>query len=101
MTVPLLPIIISGLWGASELGLTLTKRAKVNATSKDRHSLAVIWIVYPLLALIRFNVKSVTSFLRLALLASEATPAGLMLWHKEAVGNSPPTFLDCSLRKKL
>ena len=48
MTVPLLPAIVSVLWGISELGLILTKRAKSNAASKDRHSLVVIWIVYPL-----------------------------------------------------
>lgn len=37
--------IIGLLWGASELCLTLAKRSKSDATSKDRHSLGLIWLV--------------------------------------------------------
>jgi protein-S-isoprenylcysteine O-methyltransferase len=48
MTLPLLPIILSLIWGASECGLALTRRAKSDAISKDRHSRALIWIVYTL-----------------------------------------------------
>jgi protein-S-isoprenylcysteine O-methyltransferase len=42
---PHLPDILGSLWGASELGLTLVKRSKSDATSKDRHSLELIWLV--------------------------------------------------------
>ena len=41
-----LPQMIGPLWGMSELCLGLVKRSRANATSKDRHSLAVIWLVY-------------------------------------------------------
>jgi len=40
-----LPDILGPLWGASELGLVLAKRSKSDATSKDRHSLGLIWLV--------------------------------------------------------
>jgi protein-S-isoprenylcysteine O-methyltransferase len=40
-----LPEILGPLWGASELGLNLAKRSKSDATSKDRHSLGLIWLV--------------------------------------------------------
>jgi protein-S-isoprenylcysteine O-methyltransferase len=43
---PNLPQIIGPLWGLSELCLGLVKRSRSNATSKDRHSLAAIWLVY-------------------------------------------------------
>jgi len=33
------------LWAGSELMLTLLKRSKSNAASKDRHSLKLIWLV--------------------------------------------------------
>ena len=33
------------LWGASELCLVLARRSKSGATSKDRHSLGLIWLV--------------------------------------------------------
>jgi protein-S-isoprenylcysteine O-methyltransferase len=39
------PESIGLLWGASELCLVLAKRSKSNATSKDRHSLGMIWLV--------------------------------------------------------
>ena len=40
------PAAIIGMFiGLSEMFLTLTKRAKSNATSRDRHSLALIWLV--------------------------------------------------------
>lgn len=41
-----LPQIIGPFWGLSELCLGLVKRSRSNAISKDRHSLAVIWLVY-------------------------------------------------------
>ena len=44
MTLPS-PYILGPLWGFSELGLSLLKRAKGNAVSKDRASLFVIWAV--------------------------------------------------------
>jgi len=37
--------VLGLLWGGSELGLTLAKRSKSDATSKDRHSLGLIWLV--------------------------------------------------------
>jgi len=40
-----LPDIIGLLWGGSELRLALAKRSKADAVSKDRHSLAIIWLV--------------------------------------------------------
>lgn len=40
-----LPQIIGLLWGASELFLTVTRRAKRDATSWDRHSLTIIWMI--------------------------------------------------------
>ena len=40
------PSIIGSLWGASELCLTLAKRSKSDAASKDRHSLGLTWLVY-------------------------------------------------------
>ena len=40
-----LPQILGPLWGASELCLTLFKRSKSGAVSKDRHSLGIIWLV--------------------------------------------------------
>jgi protein-S-isoprenylcysteine O-methyltransferase len=40
-----LPEIIVLLWGASELCLSMAKRSKSNAASKDRHSLEVILLV--------------------------------------------------------
>jgi protein-S-isoprenylcysteine O-methyltransferase len=39
------PNIIGPAWGLSELGLSLVKRSKAGATSQDRHSLALIWVV--------------------------------------------------------
>jgi protein-S-isoprenylcysteine O-methyltransferase len=42
---PHLPEILGPLWGGSELVLTLVKRSKSDATSKDRHSLGLIWLV--------------------------------------------------------
>ncbi len=39
------PEIIGPLWGASELCLGLAKRSKSDATSKDRQSLVMIWLV--------------------------------------------------------
>jgi len=39
------PQVIGPLWGISELTLTLTRRSKSDATSKDRHSLGLIWVV--------------------------------------------------------
>jgi protein-S-isoprenylcysteine O-methyltransferase len=41
-----MPEILGWLWCASELGLALAKRSKSDATSKDRHSLGLIWLVY-------------------------------------------------------
>jgi protein-S-isoprenylcysteine O-methyltransferase len=41
-----LPQIIGPLWGLSELCLGFAKRSRSGATSKDRHSLMVIWLVY-------------------------------------------------------
>jgi protein-S-isoprenylcysteine O-methyltransferase len=40
-----LPQILGWLWCASELGLTVAKRSKSDAVSKDRHSLGLIWLV--------------------------------------------------------
>jgi len=37
--------LIGWSWCFSELALTLFKRSKSNATSKDRHSLSLIWLV--------------------------------------------------------
>jgi protein-S-isoprenylcysteine O-methyltransferase len=42
---PHLTEILGLLWGGSEFALTLAKRSKSNATSKDRHSLGLIWLV--------------------------------------------------------
>jgi protein-S-isoprenylcysteine O-methyltransferase len=42
---PHLTEIVGLLWGTSEFGLTLFKRSKADATSKDKHSLGVIWLV--------------------------------------------------------
>jgi protein-S-isoprenylcysteine O-methyltransferase Ste14 len=39
------PAILGMFWGASELVLTLFKRSKADAVSKDRHSLGLIWLV--------------------------------------------------------
>ncbi len=39
------PQIIGPFWGASELCLALMKRSKSDATSKDRNSLILIWLV--------------------------------------------------------
>ena len=39
------PEILSIFFGVSELLLTLFKRSKKNAVSKDRHSLKLIWLV--------------------------------------------------------
>jgi protein-S-isoprenylcysteine O-methyltransferase len=39
------PEIVGLLWGASELCVTLARRSKSDATSKDRHSLETIWLV--------------------------------------------------------
>jgi len=39
------PQIIGPLWGFSELALSLTRRSKGDAVSKDRHSLGLIWTV--------------------------------------------------------
>jgi protein-S-isoprenylcysteine O-methyltransferase len=38
--------IIGWIWGGSELVLSLFKRSKSGAVSKDRHSLSLIWLVY-------------------------------------------------------
>jgi protein-S-isoprenylcysteine O-methyltransferase len=40
-----LPEILGPLWGASEFVLALARRSKSDATSKDRHSLGLIWLV--------------------------------------------------------
>ena len=37
------PNIIGPAWGLSELGLSVFKRSKTGAASRDRHSLLVIW----------------------------------------------------------
>src|SRR5262245_23499801 len=37
--------VLGMLWGLSEFCLTLAKRSRSNATSKDRHSLGLIWLV--------------------------------------------------------
>jgi protein-S-isoprenylcysteine O-methyltransferase len=42
---PHLTEILGLFWGTSEFGLTLFKRSKAGATSKDRHSLGLIWLV--------------------------------------------------------
>jgi protein-S-isoprenylcysteine O-methyltransferase len=42
------PQIIGSLWCASELGVSLVKRAKGNAQLRDRHSLGLILLVYTL-----------------------------------------------------
>lgn len=39
------PVIIGPLWGAFELSLSLAKRSRPDATSKDRRSLGLIWLV--------------------------------------------------------
>lgn len=39
------PQILGLLWGGSEFLLTLFKRSKGQAVSKDRHSLGIIWLV--------------------------------------------------------
>lgn len=38
--------VVGPLWGLSEFCLCLLKRSKAGATSKDRHSLMIIWLVY-------------------------------------------------------
>jgi protein-S-isoprenylcysteine O-methyltransferase len=43
--LPPLPEILGPIWGGSELALTIFKRSKSDATSKDRHSLGIIWLV--------------------------------------------------------
>jgi protein-S-isoprenylcysteine O-methyltransferase len=55
--------ILMLLWGISELLLTLFKRSKSNAVSKDRHSLKLIWLV---------NTAAIT----LGILAAYRLPAG-------------------------
>lgn len=37
--------IVGIFWGVSELLVTALKRSKSNAVSKDRHSIAIIWLV--------------------------------------------------------
>jgi protein-S-isoprenylcysteine O-methyltransferase len=37
--------VVSAVWGVAELGLALATRAKAGATSRDRGSLFLIWIV--------------------------------------------------------
>jgi protein-S-isoprenylcysteine O-methyltransferase len=44
VTLPL-PEILGPLWGASEFVLVFARRSKSDATSKDRHSLGLIWLV--------------------------------------------------------
>jgi protein-S-isoprenylcysteine O-methyltransferase len=39
------PEILGWTWCGSELGLALVKHSKSDATSKDRHSLGLIWLV--------------------------------------------------------
>jgi len=39
------PYIIGPVWGLSELGLSLFKRSKAGAISRDRNSLSLIWLV--------------------------------------------------------
>jgi protein-S-isoprenylcysteine O-methyltransferase len=39
------PVIIGPLWGAFEIGLSLARRSKSDAISKDRRSLGLIWLV--------------------------------------------------------
>lgn len=43
MTLPSLPVL-GAIWGASEFCLMLVKRSGSDATSKDRHSLRLIWL---------------------------------------------------------
>ena len=43
MSVPP-PALLGLLWGGSELFLTLARRSKSNAVSKDRNSLSLIWV---------------------------------------------------------
>lgn len=44
--IPHLPEILGWSWCGSELALALVKRSKSDATSKDRHSLGLIWLIY-------------------------------------------------------
>ena len=39
------PYVLGSVWGLSEFGLSLLKRSKAGATSKDRNSLTWIWVV--------------------------------------------------------
>ena len=55
--------ILMMLWGISELSLTLFKRSKSDAISKDRHSLKLIWLV---------NLTAIT----LGIMAAYRLPAG-------------------------
>lgn len=43
--LPFSPQVVGPAWGVSEFVLCLVKRSKSEATSKDRHSLAIIWTV--------------------------------------------------------
>jgi protein-S-isoprenylcysteine O-methyltransferase len=40
-----LPQLLGLFWGLSEVGLNFVKRARSDATVKDRHSLSLIWLV--------------------------------------------------------
>ena len=63
--------ILMMLWGISELMLTLFKRSKSNAISKDRHSLKLIWLV---------NMTAIT----LGIMAAYRLPAGRI--HSGEIG---------------
>jgi len=67
------PTIIGLLWGASELILTLAKRSKADATSKDRHSLGLIWLV---------NLLAIT----LGVVAAYRLPGCALPWPKLVLG---------------
>lgn len=64
--------IVLLLWGVSELLLTLSKRSKSNAISKDRHSLGLIWLV---------NLTAVT----LGIIAAYRFPMYKIPWPKTAL----------------
>lgn len=66
------PDIVGPLWGVSELCLTLVKRSKSDATSKDRHSLGLIWLV-------------TLAAVALGIVAAYRLPACRLPWPKAAV----------------
>ena len=44
MTLPS-PYVLGSVWGLSELGLSVLKRAKAGATARDQNSFQLIWVV--------------------------------------------------------